>query len=405
MAKFNFEAKSMNGKDTRGEIEANNEAEARVKLRAQRLVPIRVVAADHKVVAKRMTATGKGVKAKDLQILTRQLATLLSSGIPILQAMDTIAQGTRSATLGSALKVISADISRGKRLADALGEHPKIFNRFFVNMIRAGEESGNLDKILLKLAGYIEKSVKLQSKVKGAMLYPTVILAIAVLVVSGLLIFVIPKFQSLFSQFNGELPALTRMVIALSDFFIARWYLILFGIIVGVYGFIAYYNSDNGRKTFDRILIDSPLFGDLIEKSAVARFTGTLSTLLSSGVSIMDAMDIASKTVGNFVIERAILRAKDSITEGKSLTVPLAKEKYIPQMVTQMIAVGEQTGTLDQMLSRIADVYEDEVDAAVGAMTTIIEPLLMVALGGIIAFLVVAMYLPIFSMAGQISNQ
>jgi len=406
MAKFSFEAKSTAGKDLRGEIEAGTEAEARVKLRAQRLVPVRVVLSGQggmvKAAAKK-TPTGS-VKAKDLQIFTRQLSTLLGSGIPILQSIDTLGQGQRATNLGTALRAISADVSRGKRLGDALAEHPRVFNRFYVNMIRAGEESGNLDQILQRLAIYIEKSVKIQSQVKGALAYPVVILCISGVIVAGLLGFVIPKFQTLFSSFGGELPALTRMVIGLSDGFIHYWWIIIGSIAVAVYGFMGYVKTDAGKKTLDSILIDVPLVGNLIQKSAIARFTRTLSTLLSSGVSIIEALDISSKTVGNFVIERAILRAKDAISEGKSLTVPLAKEKYIPQMVTQMIAVGEQTGTLDQMLSRIADFYEDEVDIAVAALTTVIEPLMMVGLGAVIAVLVIAMYLPIFSLAGQIDK-
>lgn len=404
MAKFNFEARAANGKDMRGEIEAGNEAEARVKLRAQRLVPIRVVPAAKFGDKSGPKKRGPTIKSKDLQILTRQLATLLGSGIPILQSIDTLGQSARSPGLANALKTIAADISRGKKFGDSLAEHPGIFNRFYVNMVRAGEESGNLDQILMRLSGYIEKTVKLQGKVKGALLYPAVILSIAFLVVAGLLVFVIPKFQTLFAQFNGELPGLTRMVISLSDFFMAYWYFIIGGILGTIFLAKAYYESEDGKKTCDRFFIDVPLFGTLIQKSAVARFTRTLSTLLGSGVSIMDSMDIASKTVGNFVIETAIIRARDAITEGKSLTVPLAKEKYIPQMVTQMIAVGEQTGTLDQMLGKIADFYEDEVDIAVGALTTMLEPLLMVVLGCIIAFLVVSMYLPIFSIAGSVSS-
>jgi type IV pilus assembly protein PilC len=329
---------------------------------------------------------------------------LLGSGIPILQSIDTLGQGQRTSNLGNALRAISADVSRGKRLGDALAEHPRIFNRFYVNMIRAGEESGNLDQILQRLAMYIEKSVKIQGQVKGALAYPVVILCISGVIVAGLLGFVIPKFQTLFSSFGGELPGLTQMVISLSNGFIHYWYAILGGIGAAVYGLMSYVKTDIGKKNMDTILIDVPLVGNLIQKSAVARFTRTLSTLLSSGVSIIEALEISSKTVGNFVIERAILRAKDAISEGKSLTVPLAKEKYMPQMVTQMIAVGEQTGTLDQMLGRIADFYEDEVDIAVAAMTTVIEPLLMVGLGAVIAILVIAMYLPIFSLAGQIDK-
>lgn len=405
MAKFVFEAKAANGRETRVEVEANSEAEARVKLRAQKMVPIRVLGP---LAAAQMQKKKQGpgsVKAKDLQIFTRQLATLIGSGIPILQAMDTLAQGSRSSALTYAVKQVAVDISRGKRLAEAMGEHPKVFNRFFVNMVRAGEESGNLDVILGRLAQYIEKSVKLQGKVKSALMYPTFVIIIAFLVVVGLLTFVIPKFQSFFESVKGELPALTQFVIMLSNFFMAYWYFIFAAIGGTIYALVVYYQTDQGRKVIDKLLIEIPLFGELFQKSAVARFTRTLATLLSSGVGIMDALDIAARTVGNTVVEEAILRARDSISEGKSLTIPLAKERYIPKMVVQMIGVGEQTGNLDQMLSRVADFYEDEVDVAVGGLTTIIEPVLIVGLGVVIAVLVIAMYLPIFNMADVIGPQ
>ena len=405
MPKYIFEAKAANGKDMRGEIEAANEAEARVKLRAQRLVPIRVTSGQGgKAVAKGPSLFGPSVKPKDLQIMTRQLAVLLVSGIPILQALDTLATGGRSAVLSDALKKVGESVSNGKRFGDSLAEHPHVFNRFYCNMVRAGEESGNIDQILTRLASYIEKSVKLTGKVKGALTYPAVILVIAGVVVAGLMIFVIPKFQALFSNFGGELPALTRMVIHMSDALVKYWYLIFGFIGLAVFGGKVYFSTPEGQQMFDTVAIDVPMFGDLIMKSAVARFTRTLSTLLNSGVGIIEAMEISAKTVGNYQIERAILRAKDAISEGKSLTVPLSKEKYIPHMVTQMIGVGEQTGNLDAMLSRVADFYEDEVDVAVGALTSIIEPLMMVVLGTIVAFVVIAMYLPIFGMAGQVGN-
>lgn len=405
MPKYIYEAKVANGQAARGEIEAASEAEARVKLRAQRMIPLRVVANNQgRKQVKSASLFTPSVKPKDLQVMTRQLSTLLTSGIPILQSLDTLASGGRSPVLSTAIRRVAESVSNGKRFGDSLAEHPHVFDRFYVNMVRAGEESGNIDAILSKLANYIEKSVKLTGKVKGALTYPAVILVIAMAVVSGLLVFVIPKFQSLFSQFGGELPALTKLVIQMSDGFVAYWYLIIGGFVGGAVALRMYLKTEDGKRTFDTIMIDVPLFGDLIRKSAVARFTGTLSILLTSGVGIMEAMDISAKTVGNFIIERAILRAREAITEGKSLTLPLSKEKHIPTMVVQMIGVGEQTGTLDQMLSRIADFYEDEVDVAVSAMTSIIEPIMMVILGTIVAFLVIAMYLPIFGLAGQISN-
>ena len=271
-------------------------------------------------------------------------------------------------------------------------------------MVRAGEESGNLDNVLSRLAIYIEKSVKVQGKVKGAMIYPGVILFVASVVVFALMVFVIPRFQELFRSSGQDLPGLTKMVMGVSHFFIHFWYLIIFGVTGLVFGVLTSYRSEEGKKTFDRILIDVPVVGDLIQKNGIARVTRTLATLLESGVGIMEALEIASRTAGNVVIEMALMRARESISEGKPLVAPLAKEKYIPNMVTQMIGVGEQTGNLDSMLSKIADFYEDEVDVAVGALTSLMEPLLMVFLGVIIAVLVIAMYLPIFNMASAIGG-
>jgi type IV pilus assembly protein PilC len=404
MAKFSFEAKGVGGKDFQGEIEASSEAEARVKLRAQRLVPVKVVARRSAATSVVKKVSGGSVKPKDLQIFTRQLATLLSSGIPIMQSLDTLGRGTKAPGLKAAVADILNAISRGRRLNEALLDHPKIFDKLYCNMIKAGEESGGLELVLERLAQYIEKSVKVGNKVKGAMLYPAIILTVAGAVIAGILIFVIPKFQELFASAGKELPALTQMVVDASHFLQHRWYVIL-AVIVGTYFAVkAYYATPPGRAQIDRILVNTPLFGDLIQKSAVARFSRTLGTLLSSGVGIMEGLDISSKVVGNMTIEEAILRAKDAIAEGKSITVPLSKEKYIPPMVTQMIGVGEQTGNLDQMLNKIADFYEDEVDVAVSALTAAIEPLMMVFLGGIIAVLVIAMYLPIFNLAGAIGG-
>ena len=398
MAKFRYEAKGINGQGMRGEVDAASEAEARVKLRAQRLIPLRIVSAETRATRK----SGPGVKAKDLQIFTRQLATLLGSGVPIMQAMDVLARGARSPGLSFALKAITSDISKGKRLGDALEDHPKVFDRFYVNMVRAGEESGNLDVILNRLAIYIEKSVKITGKVKGALVYPLGIVVVSFIVVSVLLIFVIPKFETLFKNSGAELPKLTQYVVSASNLFRNFWWAILGGLGLGIYSIITYYKSPEGRKACDGILIDVPIMGTLVQKGAVAKFTRTLSTLLSSGVGIIEALEIASKVTGNYIMERALIRCKEAISEGKSMVVPLSKEKYIPSMVTEMVGVGETTGALDQMLGKIADFYEDEVDVAVGAMTSVLEPLIMVVLGAIIAVLVLAMYLPIFNLASTV---
>ncbi len=401
MAKFVFEAKDPRGRMFRGELEAPDEAQARVKLRAQRLVPVKLAKAEQQVATAKKIG-GRGVPLKDLQVFTRQLSTLLASGIPILQSLEVLSQSARSPALQIALKEMTLEINRGRRFGEAMAEHPRVFDRFYVNMVKAGEESGNIDQILNRLAVYIEKAAKISSKVKGAMVYPVAILIVAALVVSGLLIFIIPKFEALFTSSGQELPGLTKMVVDASKILIKYWYLIIGGTVGGVFLGMNYYRSPEGKKTIDSVAIDIPVIGDLIIKAAIARFTRTLSTLLGSGVNIMEALDIASKVVGNHVIESSLLRAREAIAEGKSLTVPLAKEKYIPNMVTQMIGVGEQTGAIDQMLAKVADFYEDEVDNAVSAVTSLMEPLMMVFLGGIVAVIVVAMYLPIFNMAGSV---
>ena len=398
--KFVFEAKDPRGRVFKGELEAADEGQARIRLRSQRLVPLKLTRAEQNVAAAKKI--GRSVATKDLQIFTRQLSTLLASGIPIMQSLEVLSQSTASPGLRISLAEMVAEINKGRRFGEAMSEHPKVFDRFYVNMIKAGEESGNIDQILNRLAQYIEKAAKISGKVKGAMVYPIAIMCVAGLVVSGLMIFIIPKFESLFASSGQELPALTKMVVQASRAFTSYWYIIFAGVGGSVFMGLNYYRSEDGRKTIDSIAIDLPYVGDLIIKSAVARFTRTLSTLLGSGVSIMEALDISSKVVGNHVIENALLRAREAISEGKSLTVPLSKEKYIPQMVTQMIGVGEQTGAIDQMLNKVADFYEDEVDNAVGALTSLMEPLMMVFLGGIVAVIVVAMYLPIFNMAGSV---
>ncbi len=401
MGRFVFEARDGRGRVFKGELEASSENEARVKLRAQKLMPMRLAQAEQKVSVSKKIG-GKSVPPKELQIFTRQLSTLLSSGIPILQSLEVLSQSNRSAGLSIAMRAMINDINQGRRFGEAMAEHPLVFDRFYVNMVKAGEESGNIDAILNRLAIYIEKAVKIKSQVKGALVYPIAILIVAFVVVAGLLVFVIPKFESVFASSGQELPGLTKMVVAMSKIFMSYWWAIIGGIGGGVFLLVNYYRTDEGKKTIDAVLIDLPFIGDLIQKSATARFTRTLATLLSSGVSIMEALEIASKVTGNHVIENALLRAREAISEGKSLTVPLAKEKYIPQMVTQMIGVGEQTGNIDQMLNKVADFYEDEVDVAVGALTSVMEPILMVVLGGIVAVMVIAMYLPIFNMAGSV---
>jgi type IV pilus assembly protein PilC len=400
MARYSYQAKAMNGQVQTGTMEAGNEFEAAAKLRAQKLVPLKVVAASKSPAA---AAAGFSlgparVSSKDLQIFTRQFSTLINSGIPVVDALKMLSEGKRHPTLKDAAVKVRLSIESGKRLGDAMAQVPLVFDRFYVNMVRAGEEAGILDGILNRLAIYMEKSEKIKKQVKGAMVLPGAIIGVALIVISGIMIFIIPKFQELYKSSGQELPGLTQMVVNMSDFMIKKWYYVLMGLIGGPWLFLSWYRTDEGKDACDRIFITAPVFGELIQKSAVARMTRTLSTLLSSGVGVIEALEIAAKTAGNKVIEEALIRSKESVIAGKPLAAPLTKEKVIPDMVTQMISIGEQSGSMDTMLGKIADFYEDDVENAVKAMTSLIEPLLMVALGGAVAVILIAMYLPIFNM-------
>lgn len=405
MPRFVYQARAANGQITTGQLEAISEQDAQARLRAKQLTPLRLVRSASKQTAKKGGGGGGGfsfgnkVNTRELQIFTRQFSTLINAGIPIVDSLKILSEGKRNPTLKEVTSAVKESIEGGKRLGDAMASHPNVFNRFFVNMIRAGEEAGILDSILTRMAIYLEKSEKLKKQIKGAMVYPIAILVVAGLVVTGILVFIIPKFQELYSNANKELPGITKMVVAMSQFAIKKWY-ILCSVAFGLPILISkYYQTPEGKDTFDRILIRSPLFGDLIQKSAIARMSRTLSTLLSSGVSVVDALEIAARTSGNAVIEEALVRSKESVIAGRPLAAPLAKEPLIPEMVTQMISIGEKSGTMDQMLGKIADFYEDDVENAVKSFTSLIEPIMMVGLGGVIAFLVIAMYLPIFEMA------
>lgn len=399
MARYSYTAKNMAGQTLQGELEAANDNEARVRLRAQQLMPLRLV------VAGKSQARGGGggflapkVKSKDLQIFTRQFATLINAGIPVVDALKILSEGLRPGLLKEASAKVKGSIENGKRLADAMAGTTGVFDRLYVNMIQAGEEAGILDSILNRLALYMEKSEKTKGQVKGAMVYPAVILVVAGLVISGILIFIIPKFNEFYSSAGKAPPALTQMVVALSDALVKKWYYFLAAVIGIPYGIMYYIQTPEGKAATDSFVLKVPVVGEVALKSAIARLSRTLSTLLSSGVGLVEAIEIAARTSGNGVIEQILIKSKESVVQGRSFSAPLSKEKIIPEMVAQMIAIGEQSGTMDVMLGKIADFYEDEVESAVKAMTSLIEPLMMVFLGGIIAVLVIAMYLPIFNM-------
>lgn len=406
MAIFDFQARAEDGRIVKGELDAANEFEARVRLRAQRLTPLRLAdkkgARGESFSLAKMLSMGSGVSQKDLQVFTRQFAVLVGAGVPIVQSLEAMSRGARSPGMTVVLKAVCSEVERGRRLAEALATKPGVFDRLYINLIRAGEEGGVLETVLNRLAEYIETSVKLRAKVKSALFYPIAIVVVAIMVVTFIMVFVVPKMAAMFKQSGQSLPGLTLFVMGASSFVVHYWYILLAGL-VGIPMLIKmYYDTEDGRKVLDSVFIEIPVFGDLIKKSAIARFSRTLSTLLSSGVRIIDALEISSATTGNWMIEKALLETRDQVSKGKTLAEPLTKIPYFPNMVTQMISIGEQTGNIDQMLSKVADFYEDEVENATDAMTSLMEPILMVVLGGIIAVIVIAMYLPIFNMANTV---
>ena len=385
----------------RGELEAANVAQATATLRRQQLVPTSIkkkggglnLNMDIALFAPKVTN-------KDIVIFSRQFATMIDAGLPLVQCLDILSSQAENKTFQKILHDVKSAVEEGSTFADALAKHPKVFDDLYVNLIAAGEVGGILDTILNRLSTFLEKAEKLKAKVKGAMTYPVVVIIIACLVVTGLLVWVVPIFEEMFSSFGKALPIPTQIVVNMSDFLKNHWYIII-GVIVLIFFGIKYANkTPKGRRIIDTFLLKIPVFGDLIRKTAVARFTRTLGTMLSSGVPILEGLDIVSRTSGNVVIESSILQARKSLSEGKNLADPLMETKVFPSMVTQMIAVGEQTGALDAMLNKIADFYEDEVDAAVDSLTSLIEPMLMVFLGVVVGGLVIALYLPIFQLAG-----
>jgi type IV pilus assembly protein PilC len=402
MAKFQWEGVTRAGELRRGIVEAASEEAAVNRLRADQVTPRKVKRAAREFNFK----LGSGVNPKELQIVTRQLATMIDAGLPLVQCLDILATQTDNPSLGKVLGSVKASVEAGSTFSDALRRHPKVFDELYVNLIHAGEVGGILDSILNRLSTYIEKAVKLKRQLKSALVYPSVVMMVAIIVVVVMLAKVIPVFENMYKEFRGaKLPAPTQFVIKLSNGFTSNWY-IYAGVTIGIIvGFTAMLRTKRGRLLFDGAILRIPVIGGVLRKIVVARFTRTLGTLLSSGVPILDSLEICAKTSGNKVVENAIMYARAKISEGKDLASPLAESRVFPPMVVQMIGVGEQTGAMDQMLQKIADFYEDEVDVAVAAMTSLIEPIMMVFLGGVVGGLIVAMYLPIFELAGNIQAE
>ena len=402
MAKVQFEAISPQGRRVKGAIDANTAAEAKAKLEAEGFKITSMGSASSTPVLS--FDFGGGVNQKELQVFTRQMSTLVASGVHLVQGLELLANGTRSASFKSCLIDVRDQVANGKSLFDAMSKYPKVFDRLYLNMIAAGEQGGVLDVVFNRLAGYIEKVVKLRGNVKSGLWYRVSIIFVATVVILAIMIFVIPQFQKLFANAGQELPAMTVFVITISNIILTYWYILLALVGGGAFTFYKWYNSEEGRAAFDTFILRVPVFGTLVTTSAVARFCRTLGTLIASGVAIIDALDISGNVTGNKAIESVITGSKDAITKGRTLSANFAASPLIPGMVSQMIAVGEQTGALEEMLNKVADFYESEVDNTVTAMTSIIEPMLMIVLGGIIAVLVIAMYLPIFNLAGVVGG-
>ena len=398
MPTFTYEAKTRTGEVRTGTMEADDEAAVGQRLRQQQLQPTKVAKKGFSF----NFGGGGSVSTKDLVIFTRQFSTMIDAGLPLVQCLDILGTQIDNPAFARVLRTVKNDVEGGLTFSDSLAKHPRIFDHLFCNLVRAGEIGGILDTILQRLAAYIEKNAKLVRQVKSALTYPIGVLAIAVGVIGIMMIFVIPSFEAMFKEFGGELPALTQTVINASHFFVNNVFLLVGGIVGGIYGFIYWKRTPSGNRIIDRALLQMPVIGGVMRKIAVARFTRTLGTLLSSGVPILDAMEIVAKSSGNYIIEQGIMTARSKIAEGKNMAEPLAETQVFPSMVVQMIAVGEQTGALDTMLNKIADFYEEEVDVAVSAMTSLLEPLMMVFIGGSVGTMIIAMYLPIFTMAGNI---
>lgn len=404
MPKYSWEAKSRAGSVQKGVMDASSVALVEAQLKKYGLTGITVREEGRRFKLQLPGAGGGKVATKDLVVFTRQFATMIDSGLPLVQCLDILASQQENKAFKAILYKVKEAVESGSTFADALGKHPKAFDDLFVNLVAAGEVGGILDTILNRLAAYIEKAMKLRKKVKGAMVYPTTILAIAVIVVGVILVFVIPTFAKMFADFGGELPAPTKFVIGLSSF-LKKYILVMIGLaFVMKWLFSKYYATPKGRRQMDQLALRLPIVGPLIRKVAVAKFTRTLGTMISSGVPIMDGLEIVAKTAGNKVIEEAIYKVRQAISEGKTMAEPLAASGVFPPMVVQMISVGEATGAMDTMLSKVADFYDDEVDDAVGALTSMMEPILMVFLGTTVGGLVVAMYLPIFKLAGTVGG-
>ncbi len=399
MPTFNWKGRTASGATASGELAAGSQTDVVAALRQKKIIPTSIKVKEEK---KGLTLFGSRVSRHALSVFTRQFSTMLNAGLPLLSCLEILGKQTESAGLRRVLVEVRGDVEGGLSLADALRRQPKVFDNLYVNMVESGETGGALDVILLRLATYLEKMEVLMRKIKGAMIYPAIISLVAAGAISVMLLFVIPIFAQMFEGVGAELPVMTQIVIGMSNL-LKIWAIPGVIIIIALFTILRrWHKTESGAKAMDPLLLKMPVFGDLMKKQSIARFSRTLSTLLSSGVPIIDALEITARSSGNWVVEDAILKARTSIKGGENIADPLSKTTVFPPMVTQMIAIGEASGGLDEMLSKVADFYDAEVDQAVENLTSALEPLIMVVLGGIVGFLVISMYLPIFQLAGTV---
>jgi type IV pilus assembly protein PilC len=391
---YAYKVRDRGGNLISGTLVADNEGLVLQRLREQGLTPLEVGKQSRGL---NIELTKKKVKLKEIAVFSRQFATMVNSGLPILRALSILASQTNNAELAKALNECRMDIEQGASLSAALQKHPKIFNDLYVSMVKSGETGGSLDSVLLRLADMIENEVKLRGKIKSAMTYPIAVVALVSLIMAAMLLFVVPQFKSIYGQLGGTLPMPTRVLLMVSDIFKKFWYIVLIGIFVGRFFFRRWKATPAGRQSIDAFKLRVPIFGSLFQKTALARFAGTLSMLLRSGVPILQALDIVSETVNNKVISKALSDVQASVREGESMAKPLAKHSVFPPMVVQMLAVGEETGQVDVMLEKVATFYNQEVEASVDSLTSLIEPLLIAVVGGAVGAAVIALYMPMFN--------
>lgn len=402
MATFIYEVRDRRGKVFTGTMEGDNKSSVISRLREMDYFITSLEEKRENILFSSSITLFQGIKLKDLTIFYRQFATMVNAGLTLVNSLDILTKQVENKSLAKVIEVVKSDVEAGSTLAEAMGKHPKVFSELYVSMVRAGEIGGVLDEILNKIADLIEKEFALQQKIKSAMSYPTFVIGAALLMGIFMLAFILPQFVGIFDQFGGELPALTRFFVTLSNLFGKYWYIFLGIIVLLVMGFMSYIKTPSGKIKFDKFKLNAPIIGEINRKGAVARFTRILGTLIKSGVPILEALQVSSNAIGNLVISSAVLEAKTKIKEGQSISSPLAASGVFPPMVTQMIAVGEESGELEEMLIKVAKFYDEEVDRSVEKLTAVIEPLMMVFIGLTIGTMIIAMYLPIFNMVNLI---